>query len=171
MELIFILAEIFIEVFPIYLFEVMEVERAFGIVTFVDDKVFPVFFGDERMPTVGAAQLHGREAALGGGESGRTDLTGELAFGAVILVKEEFRGITAGAAAVVRDIAFGAAADGADLFTIAFFIVRDKLFVRPVLAEVGDQREIIDLELPVFRGMGVIKSPLLERDVSADEIQ
>ena len=77
--------------------------------------------------------------------------------------------VTARAGAVLRDIAFRAAPDGADLLAIAFFVVRDKFFISPVLPEVSDQRKLVDLELLVFGGMGIIKSPLLERDVSADE--
>ena len=147
----------------------MEVVRAFGIDALVDDKVFPVFFGNKGISTVRAAQLHGREAAFRR-KPGRTDLAEELAFGAVILVKERFRGVTAWAGAVVRDIAFRASADGTDFLAIAFLVVRDKLFVSPVLAEVGDQREFINLELLVLRGMGIIESPLFERDISADEV-
>ena len=147
----------------------MEVVRAFGIDALVDDKVFPVFFGNKGISTVRAAQLHGREAAFRR-KPGRTDLAEELAFGAVILVKERFRGVTAWAGAVVREIAFRASADGTDFLAIAFLVVRDKLFVSRVLAEVGDQREFINLELLVLRGMGIIESPLFERDISADEV-
>ena len=60
--------------------------------------------------------------------------------------------------------------DRADLLAIAFFVVRDKFFISPVLPEVSDQRKLVDPELLVFGGMGIIKSPLLERDISADKI-
>lgn len=53
---------------------------------------------------------------------------------------------------------------------IAFLEVRDQLFISPVLAEVCDQRKFVNLEFLVFRGMGIIKSPLFEWDVSADEV-
>lgn len=170
MEFIFVLAVILFEVFLIHLFQVVEVVGAFGIDTLVDDKVFPVFFGNEGISAVRAPQLHGREAAFGGGKPGGTDLAEELAFGAVILVKERFRGVTAWAVAVVRNIAFRAAADGADFFAVALFVVWDEFFVSPVLAEVGDQREFIDFELLVLWGMGIVKSPLFKRDVSANEV-
>ena len=148
----------------------MEVVRAFGIDALVDDKVFPVFFGNKGISTVRAAQLHGREAAFSRRKPGSTDLAEELAFGAVILVKERFRGATAWAGVVVRDIAFRASADRADLLAIAFFVVRDELFVSPVLTEVGNERKLIDFELLVLWGMGIVKSPLFERDISADEV-
>ena len=170
MEFIFVFAMILFEVFLIHFFQVVEVVGAFGIDTLMDDKVFPVFFGDEGISAVRTPQLQGREAAFGGGKPGSTDLAEELAFGAVILVKERFGGITAWAGAVVRDIAFRTASDGADLLTVAFFVVGDEIFVSPVLAEVSNQRKFIDPKLLVFRGMGIIKSPLLEWDISADKI-
>lgn len=170
MELIFVLTVILFEVLLIHLFQVVEVVGAFGIDTLVDDKVFPVFFGNEGISTVRAAQLHGREAAFSWRKPGRTDLTEELSFGAVIPIKERLWGITAWAGAAVRGIAFRAAADGPDLFVITFFEVGDEFFVSPVLAEIGDQREFIDLEFLVLWGMGIVKSPLLEGNISADEI-
>lgn len=42
----------------------MQIVRAFGIDALMQDKVFPVLFGDEGMPAVGAAQLRGREAVI-----------------------------------------------------------------------------------------------------------
>ena len=168
-ELIFILAEIFFKVLLIHFSEVVEIVRAFGVDALMEDKVSAFFFGDEGISTVRAAQLYGRETAFGRRKPCSTDLTEELPFGTVIPVKERFRGITAWAGAVVRDIAFRAAADRADHLAITFFVVRDKLFISPVLTEVGDPRESVDLELLVFWGMGVIKSPLFERDISADK--
>ena len=170
MEFIFVLAVILFEVFLIHLFQVVEVVGAFGIDALVDDKVFPVFFGNKGISTVRAAQLHGREAAFSRRKPGSTNFTEELSFGAVILVKKLFRGVTTWAGAVVRDIAFRAAADRADFLAIALFVVWDEFFVSPVLAEVGDQREFINLELLVLRGMGIVESPLFERDISADEV-
>ena len=148
----------------------MEIVRAFGIDALMEDEVFPLFFGNEGIPTVGTAQLYGREAAFGRRKPCCADLAEELSFGAVIPVKERFRCITTGAGAAIRDITFRAAADRADLFAIAFLEVRDEVFVVPALAEVGNEREFVDPELLVFWGMGVIKSPLLEWDVSADEV-
>jgi len=168
-ELIFILAIILFEVILIHLFEIVEVVRAFRIDTFVEDEVLPLFLWDEGVAAVRAAQLHGREPAVPRGESGIAYLAEDLAFGAVVPVEVWHGCVTARAGAVLRDIAFRAAPDGADLLAIAFFVVRDKFFISPVLPEVSDQRKLVDLELLVFGGMGIIKSPLLERDVSADE--
>ena len=60
--------------------------------------------------------------------------------------------------------------DGKELRVITFFKVRDEFLISAVLTEISDQREFINLVFLVFRRMGVIKSPLLERDVSTDKI-
>ena len=132
-------------------------------------KCFRSFFGTRGVAALRAAQLHGREPAVPRGESGIAYLAEDLAFGSVVPVEVWHGCVTARAGAVLRDIAFRAAPDGADLLAIAFFVVRDKFFISPVLPEVSDQRKLVDLELLVFGGMGIIKGPLLEWNVSADK--
>lgn len=119
---------------------------------------------------MGAAQLHGRESAVPRGEPGIAYLAEDLAFGAVVPVEVWHGRVTARAGAVLRDIALRAAVYGPDFLSVAFFEIGDKLLVSPALAEVGNKRERIDLELLVFRGMGIIKSPLFKRDISANEV-
>ena len=170
MELIFILSVVFLEVIPVNFFEVMEIVRTFGVDTFMEDEVFPFFLWDKGIATMGAAQFQAGETALLRGEPGGADFALQLSFGTIILVKKRFWRITAGTGAVIGDIALRAAADRADLLSVTLFIVRDEVFVVPVLSEVGNQREFVDLEFLVFWGMGVIKSPLFERDVSAEEV-
>ena len=168
-ELIFILAIILFEVILIHLFEVVEVVRAFRIDTFVEDEVLPLFLWNESVAAVWAAQLHGREPAVPGEESGIAYLTENLAFGTVVPVEVWHGRVTARTGAVLRNIAFRSAVHRPDLLSIAFFEIGDKLLVSPVLAEVGNKRERIDLELLVFWGMGIIKIPLFEGYVSADK--
>ena len=170
MEFVFVLAVILLQVFFLHLFEIVEIVRAMGIDAFVDDKVFPVFFGNEGISAMRAAQLHGREAALSRRKPGSADLAEKLSFRAVIPVKEWFRGVTAWTGAAVRDIAIRAAADRTYVLTIAFFVVRDEILVSPALMEVGDERESINFELLVLWRMGIVKRPLLQRDISADEV-
>ena len=170
MELIFILAIILFEVILIHLFEVVEIIGAFGIHTFMYDEVLALFLWNKGVAAVGAAEFHGREAAFSRGEPGVTDLTQHLPFGAVVFVEVRHGGITAGTGAVLGNVAVRAAVDGADLLSVAFFEIGDELLVGPALAEVGDKRERIDLELLVFWGMGIIKGPLLEGYVSAYEV-
>lgn len=56
-----------------------------------------------------------------------------------------------------------------DFLTITFFKVRNQLFVSPVLTEVCDERERVRFKFLILWGMGIIKRPLSERDVSADK--
>ena len=170
MEFIFVFAVILFEVFLIHFFEVMELVRAFGIDTLVDDKVFAVFFWNKSIPAVGTAQFHGGEAAFIRREPGGADFAEELAFGTIVLYRKGFGALHRGAGTGVWDITFGPAADRADLLAIAFFVVRDKFLVSPVLSEIGNKGELINLELLVFWGIGIIKSPLPEGDISADEV-
>ena len=90
--------------------------------------------------------------------------------GTIVFVKEWFGSITARAGTGIRNVAFRATADRPELFTIAFFVVRDEFFVSPVLAEVGDQREFINFELLVLWRVGIIENPLRKRDISADKV-
>ena len=171
MEFIFIFAVILFQVFLIHFFKVVEIVGAFRIDTLMDDKVLAVFLWNQSIATVRAAQFHRGESTFIRGESCITDLTEELPLGPVVFVQKGFRGITAGTGAGVWNITFRPAADWADLFAIAFFVVRDEILISPVLAEVSDQRKLINLELLVFGGMGIIKSPLLKGNVSADKVE
>ena len=168
-EFVFVFAIVFLQVFFINLFEVVQIVGAFGVYTFVEDKVLAVFFGNKCMAAVGVPQLHGRKAALLWREQGTVYLAEYLPFGAVVFVEIRHGRITAWAGAVLRDVAVRAAVYRLDLLPIAFFDIGDELFVSPVLAKVGDKGQLVCFEFLVFRGMGVIKSPLPEWDVSADE--
>ena len=117
-----------------------------------------------------AAQLYRREAVILLGELRVTDLTGELSLTAVVLVKILLWSLTTGTGTVIGDVTFGPPFDGTDLLFVTFFKVRDQFLISPVLTEIGDQREFINLVFLVFRGMGVIKRPLFEWDISADKI-
>lgn len=169
MELVLVPAVVFLPVFPVNLFEVVQVIGAFGVDTFVEDEVLPVFFGHQGMAAVRAAQLHGGEAAVLWGESGIAHFAEHLAFGAIVLVEVRHRRIAAWAGAVLRDVAFRAAVHRPDLLPITLFDIGDELLIGPALAEVSDKRQLVRLEFLVFGGIGIIKGPLPEWDVSADE--
>ena len=64
MELVFIFPVSLIEMFWLHFFKVMEIVRAFWVYALMQDKKFPVLFGNESVPTVRAAQLHGRETVI-----------------------------------------------------------------------------------------------------------
>ena len=56
MKLVFIFAIVFLQVFFIDVFEVMEIVGTFLVDAFVEDEVFPVLFVDKGMSAVGTAQ-------------------------------------------------------------------------------------------------------------------
>lgn len=117
-----------------------------------------------------AAQFYGREAAFLRREPCITDLAEELAFRTVILVEEKLRGVTAWADVAIRDVTFRAATDGANFLTVTLLKVRDEFLVSPVLSEVGDKGKFINFKFLIFVRVGIFKSALLERNVSADKI-
>lgn len=55
-KLVFIFAIVFLQVFFIDVFEVMEIVGTFLVDAFVEDEVFPVLFVDKGMSAVGTAQ-------------------------------------------------------------------------------------------------------------------
>ena len=105
MEFVFIFAIVFHKVFRTNLFEVVEIIGAFGIDTFMNDEVLPLFLRNKGVAAVGAAEFHGGEAAFSRGEPGVTDLTQDLSFGTVVFVEVRHGCVTARAGAVVRDVA------------------------------------------------------------------
>ena len=115
----------------------------------MDGEVFAVFLGDKGAAAMRATEFRQQKTALIRREPGITDFAQELPFGAIVLVKEWLGGITARTGAVIRDVA---------------------ILVSPVLPEVSDQRKLINFEFLVLGRMGIIKSPLLERDISANKV-
>ena len=134
------------------------------------DKVLTVFFGNQRVGAVRTTKLKGSKSAVLRRESGRADRAEELPFGAIVFIEKWLGSIASGTGTVVRDVTFRASADGSYFLAVTLFKVRDEVFVVPVLAEISNQGEFINLELLVLRRMGIIKSPLLERDIPADKL-
>ena len=148
----------------------MEIIRTLRIYTFMKDEMFPVFLRNESATTVRTSELHGRKTTFIRREPRATDFAKKLSFGTIILIEERFWSITTRITTVVRDIADRVTTDRKNLLAIAFFIVRDEILISPILTKVSDQRKFINLEFLIFWRMGIIKSPLLERSVSADKI-
>ena len=170
MEFVFILSISLIEMFWLHFLKVVEIVRAFRVHTLMQDKKLPVLFGDEGIPTVGAAQFYRRESVILQGELRTADFAGQLTFGAVVLVKILLWSLTAWTGTVIGDVTFGPTFEGTDLFAVLLLKERDQFLISPVLTEIRDQRKFINLVFLIFGGMGVIKRPLFERDVSADKI-
>ena len=85
-----------------------------------------------------------------------------MTFGAIVFIEKWLGSVASGTGTVIRDVAFRPSADGSYFLAVTLFKVRDEVFVVPVLAEISNQGEFINLELLVLRRMGIIKSPLLE---------
>ena len=86
MELVFILTIVLIEVFFINFTKIVKIVRAFGIHTFMDDEMFPVFLWNKGIPTVRATKLYRGKAAFFRRKSGITDLAENLSLGTIIFV-------------------------------------------------------------------------------------
>ena len=128
------------------------------------------FFGTRAFPQWGQRSFT-EEKRLSSGENLEAQtLQRSWPLEPLFLCRKGFGALHRGAGAGVWDITFGPAADRADLLAIAFFVVRDTFLVSPVLSEIGNKGELINLELLVFWGIGIIKSPLPEGDISADEV-
>ena len=106
------------------------------------------------------------------GEGVLTDLAKDLSFGTVVFVEINFGCVASWAFAVVRDIAFPAAAYWFYGFVIVLVTPLKVLHEVSVIPRfyMEYQWEFIHFKLLIFRRVGVIKSPLLERDVLADKV-
>ena len=123
------------------------------------------------MIAIGAAKIQGRKAvAFIRRETGITDFTEKLAFGTIIPVEIDGGRFTAWTGASLRDIAFLSPCHGFNELSIPLLPVRDQLFVGPVLLIGFDDRKFIHFELLILGRMGIFKSPLLERNISADKV-
>ena len=173
MELIFVFAIVLIQMFFINLFEVVQIIRAFRIHTFMDDEVFAVFLVNKAVIAMRTLQDggFGITVILSGRKMRLADLTQNLAFLLAIIPHEiVHRGITCRAGTVFWNITLHSAKYRAYGFVVALLIISDEIFPVPVLLVGYDFRKLINLELLVLWRMGIIKSPLLEWDVSTDKV-
>ena len=98
-----------------------------------------------------------------------TDLTKHLTFGTIILVEINGRSFAARTGTVIRDIAIGATPDRFNGFCITSLIIVKEIVPVPILGVRLNLWELIHFELLVFRGVGIIESPLFKRNISADK--
>jgi hypothetical protein len=89
---------------------------------------------------------------------------------AVIPCKIINRSITRRAGTVFRNIAFYTAKDRLDGFVVTLLVVRNKIFPIPILFIRDDFRKLIYFEFLIPWRVGVIKSPLFKRDISANKV-
>jgi hypothetical protein len=89
---------------------------------------------------------------------------------AVVAIQERLGCIACRAGTFFRDIALRAASDRLNRFSVLPDIVLVKILPVPLLVMVDNPGESIHLELLVLGRMGIVESPLLEWDISADEV-
>ncbi len=133
--------------------------------------MFPVFLVDQCMTAVWAAPgIAFEKAVVIRREVGITDFAFALALPAIVAVKIGLWSIAGRTGAVFRDIALLAPGYGFDLLVVTGFKVGDKELPVPFTVVDLDIRELIGFKLLIFRGVGVVKSPLFERDIFADKM-
>ena len=138
----------------------------------MDDEVLPILLRSKSMHAVRASQLQARYFRGFLVEGILTDLTKDLTFGPVVFVEIDIGCIASWTFTVVWYIAFSTALHrlyGLVVVLVTPLKVLHEISVIPRL-HMKNQRKPIDFELLVFWGMGVIKSPLLERDVLTDKV-
>ena len=168
MEFIFIFAVILFEIVFIHLFQVVKIVRTLGVDTLMEDEMFPLFFGDEGVPAVRTDKTDGGRDLFTGNESLAADFALVLSVAAVIIVDVMVRCATERTDDIFRDRSAITPLDGFDGSAILPEIVFEKEL--PVLFDEGfDDRELVDPEFLILRGVGIVKSPLLERNISAYE--
>lgn len=169
MELIFVFAVIRIEIVLVDFVKIVEIVRTFGIDTFMYAEEFTVFLGSQGIATVRACKPDRGGGNIAGRESLTADLALVLPVSTIVIVDKMMR-----RSAQRTDSIFGKG------FTIATLNRLNRFAIFPLIVfeeklpvlfdESFDNREFIYFEFLVFWGMGIIKSPLFERDISADKI-
>ncbi len=133
--------------------------------------MLPFFLRDQRLTAMGTPECEVLGKAIILWRKVRmANLAFKLSGLAVIAVKKRLRGTTGRAGAVLRDVTFFTASDGFYLNIVAVFKVRNEEMPVPFLLDDLDLREFIHFKFLIFGGMGIIESPLPERDISADEV-
>lgn len=167
-ELVSVLAVVFLEVSRIDFPEVVKIIGTFRVYAFMHDEVLPVFLGNKGIAAVGACKAQRRGDKFAGAESLSADFALVLAVSPIIVVDEMVRGTTQR-----TDGIFG---NGPAITALYWFegpailpLVVFKKELPVLLVEGLDDRKLIHLEFLIFRGMGIIKGPLFEGDVSAYE--
>ena len=98
------------------------------------------------------------------------NLAFELSGLAVIAVKIRLRGTAGRAGAVLRDVTFFMAGDRLYLNMVPVFKVRDEETPVPFMMDDLDFWKLVHPKFLIVWRMRIIKSPLLERNISADQV-
>ena len=93
-----------------------------------------------------------------------------MTFVTVVAVKIRLWSITKRTGTVIGDVAFLTSCNRLDLYIVAVFEVRDEQSPVPFMVMKFDLGKFICFELLIFWRVGIIKSPLFKRDISADKL-
>jgi hypothetical protein len=172
-KFVFIFTVILIEMLFINLPEIMKIIRALRIYTFMYDEVLTVFLVTEVVIAMRALQngSFGEAVIFCWRKKSLADFAQNLAFLFAVVPRQIIHGsITCRAGTVFRDIAFYTAEYRLDGFVVTLFVVRNKIFPIPILFIRDDFGKLIYLEFLILWRMGIIKSPLPERNISANKV-
>ena len=172
MELIFIFAIVLIKISLVNCLQVVQIVRTFRVYTFVYNEVFAVLFMNQSMGAMGTvkARIFGKTAVLCWRKKSLADFTSDLIFlPSIVPGQIVHRSAACRACAVHRNITFNTAEDRPDSFVVTLLIVGNEIQPVPVLLKGDDLRKLVNPELLIFRRMGIIKSPLFQRDLFADK--
>ena len=99
------------------------------------------------------------------------DFAKDLTFGAVVFVEISLWCVTSWAFTVVRDVALGSPMNG--LYGLVGILITPFQVLREVMViprlNMKNQREFINLKLLILWRLGVIESPLFQRQVFAEK--
>lgn len=157
----------------INLFKIVQIIRALRIHAFMDDEVLAVFLVNKTVIAMRAFEDSGfgKAVILGWRKMCLADLAQNLTFFLAIVPHEiVHRGITGRTGTVFRNITLDPAEYRTYGFVIALLVIRNEVLPVPALLIGYDFGKLINLEFLVLWRMGIIKSPLLEWDVSADKV-
>ena len=147
----------------------MKIVRAFGIDAFVNAEEFTVFLSYKSFATVRAYQSKRSCNFFARNESLTTDFTLKLSITTIVIVDIMMWSTAKRAYSFFRNRFTVTALNFLYRFTVFPLIVFEKEL--PILFnKSSDDRELVDLKFLIFWRVGIIESPLLEGDISADKI-
>ena len=169
MELIFVFAIVLIQVFLLHLFKVVEIVRALWIDTFMYAEELAVFLGNKGISTVRAGKADGSSNNFASAEGLTTDLALVLTITTIVVVNVVMRSPTQRTDGILGNGFTIAPLNRLDRFSVFPPIVFEKEL--PVLFDKGfDDRKLINLEFLILGRVGIVKSPLFKRNISANKI-
>jgi hypothetical protein len=172
-EFIFIFAVILIKMLFVNFLEIMKIIGALWIYTFMYDEVLAVFLMTEVVIAMRALQngSFGETVISCWRKKCLADFAYNLNFSFAIVPRQIIHGsITCRAGTVFWNIAFYTAKDRLYGFVVTLLVVRNKIFPIPILFIGDDFGKLIYFEFLIFGRVGVIKSPLLKRNISANKV-